>query len=524
MDSAALCVEIRSTHSVKSQHGRIADPFVPRSPALPTRGVASCLDQTVMTVDEASDWLEKELENAPKTLTGDLYHYTSSEAAILGILANRTIRLSPFQGTNDLWESRPLLPNLEGQSSVGELSMDETDKIWDDIDRFIRGYSKVACFTQDWELPETVINSDAMRGWSHLSMWAHYGERHAGVCLRFNKARLLSAFDAARGDAVHQFSGEVHYRAAELGVGPYGISIEQAEEFGVDAVALRYAYVHRDRVFFRKHADWAPESEFRLVRTDLSLDPFYLDISGALTGVVLGDGFPMNRLPALHSMLDGFGDIELSQIRFHNRVMNNFPLELPVKRESIEGAAPTVSSTITPRREGILRTRLELLNQSEREAAAARAAASSTAALLAQVWASELTARREVFDNWPDVTIRTSPSVHAIPAERRCKRPGVESDVCLDQGCMFIVEHQPQYSYTFVAAVALQMVVGGAVRLYACITIEEWLPQGNDRRELWRVEREVASADATQEAGRLMVELIEEIPNSRRQFDQLRGR
>ncbi|MGL5824523.1 MAG: DUF2971 domain-containing protein [Nocardioides sp.] len=330
----------------------------------------------MMLHDDTDDWIEQELAAAPKTLTSDLYHYTSSESAILGILANRTIRLSPLQGTNDLWESRPLAPSLQCKDRA-TLSMDESTKIWEDIDRSIRGYSKVACFTQDWDLPEALMNSDALRGWAHLSMWAHYGARHTGVCLRFDRDRLLAAFAEARGDAVHQFSGPVKYRAAERGVGPYSISVEQAEEFGVDAVALHYASVHRDRVFFRKHADWSAESEFRLVRTDLSMDPFYLNFSDALTGIVLGDAFPMDRLPALLSMLGVLGDVSLSKIHFHNRVLHNFPIGPPAAGPVVLSPsglptaatpAPMISSTIKPRRSGKLAERLTALELVEQAA------------------------------------------------------------------------------------------------------------------------------------------------------------
>ena len=171
---------------------------------------------------------------ATKVLTSSLYHYTSSDAAILGILANRSIRMSPFQGTNDLWESRPLLPNLEGNLSHGESTHGDVFSIlWEDIIRYIRGYSKVACFTQDWALPDSVMQPDTLRGWAHLSLWAHYGAGHTGVCLRFDRDRLVAAFEAARENAIHQFHGPVRYRRAEYGVGPHGIAnLEQAEEFG----------------------------------------------------------------------------------------------------------------------------------------------------------------------------------------------------------------------------------------------------------------------------------------------------
>lgn len=347
--------------------------------------------------DEVDEFVEREFVAAPKSLTSSLYHYTSSDAAILGILANRSIRMSPFQGTNDLWESRPLYPSLEGELSCHESAGGDLFSVWEDVDRYIRGYSKVACFTQDWELPDSVMQPDALRGWAHLSLWAHYGAGHTGVCLRFDRDRLVAAFEDAKGDAVHQFHGPVQYRRAEFGVGPYGISLEQAEEFGIDAVAIRYAQVHRDRVFFRKHADWASESEFRLVRTDLSTEPHYFDITHALTGVVLGDAFPSERIPALLKMLEGFDDVELLQAKFHARIFQVFPRDTRVQSEVGREVMPTATSTISPRRSGDLAQRLSSLEDMERIADVDRETAKEAAAPVLQMWCEGVAEQPELY-------------------------------------------------------------------------------------------------------------------------------
>lgn len=475
--------------------------------------------------NEVDDWFEQELAEAPRTLTANLYHYTSVDTAIGYILASRTLRLSPFQGTNDLWESRPLWPNLEGASSVENQQPESTVGMWEDIDRFIRGYSKVACFTQDWALPSSVLNPDSLRGWSHLAMWAHYGAHHTGVCLRFEKDLLLAAFDGAGADATHQFSGPVNYRAAESGSGPHGISIEQVEEFGIDAVALRYASIHRNRVFFRKHVDWAAESEFRLVRTDLSHDPFYLDISRALTGVVLGDAFPMDRLPELRSTLGGFDGVALYKMTFHNRSIHLFPVDDTTGRATPEETADPDSPVARPRRNGDLTARRDALDQVESEAAEARALAMSVAEPIIQGWRNRLVDRQALFDSWPHVIVTVYPSGTAIPAGRRARRPGVPTTDAVDyeSGLMVVGENQPQYSWTFVAAVAIQVLSTGALRFHAVITLEEWRPSGNETYEEWRYERDVNRAEAVEEAARVMDELAGVLPSAQARFDQLRG-
>lgn len=459
-------------------------------------------------------YFEDELRDAPKTQTEDLYHYTSSGAAILGILATRTIRLSPFRGTNDLWESKPLYPSLQG---AVDFSPEVTMELWEEIDRYIRMYSKVACFTNDWDLPEAVLDRDALRGWSHLSLWAHYGQRHAGVCLRFDRKRLLSAFEAAKRSAVHQFSGDVRYRAVSLGSGPEGIDLDQVKEFGADAVALRYSDTHQKELFFSKHIDWANESEFRLVRTDLSLSPFYLDISDALNGVFLGDEFPADRVPALRAILEPMGSIPTFQLRFHNRRLACYPFELAGSTTADVAAEPV--SRFGARREGTLDARLEELRAAEGEADESLVAARESAQPVASVLADGIDSVAAAVVDWPATTVQIHSNITAVPEGQRRRAPGTAGEaVAYETGLMVVAEHQPQYSFTFVAAVALQ-VLSDRVRMHATTSVETWLEQGNLQEELWREVEETDVPNAPAAASLLLDRLRQALPSSRRAFD-----
>lgn len=490
---------------------RIAGRELPRSFGTTSSAVIS---------DHMSDALvERELASVQGKLTPRLYHYTSSEAAILGILANRTIRLAPFRGTNDLWESRPLRPNLVGDLDESALSHVDTFSIWEDLDRYIRGYSKVACFTQDWELPDTVIARDAYRGWGHLSLWAHYGASHAGVCLEFNRERLIAALEAAGGNAIHQFYGPVRYRRAEFGAGPHGISIAQAAEFGIDAVALRYARVHHERIFFRKHADWASESEFRLVRTDLSTEPYYLDITDSLTGIVLGDAFPRDRIPGLLTMLAQFGDVSVEQARYHGRTLQLVPM-VAGEGDSTQAAIPAITATIPPRRSGDLAERLGSLEDAER---VDRAAASKAAAPVLQEWGERLE-RSGLFANWPNVAILSHPQSRAIPQDERGGRPGVPGEVvAYEAGLMVVGEHQPQYSFTWLMAIAVQVMPSGKARLHACIRTERWRSEGNLTEEHYRDRHDTTLDELVEASRQVLARLLEAVPDARARFDEMRG-
>lgn len=264
---------------------------------------------------DVEDYLEQEILRAPKSVTNHVFHYTSANAAIVGILRSGEFRMSPFEGTNDLWESRPLYPSLEVHADYRAL--EPNIELWQTIDTNLRRHAKVGCFTQDWELPAQVLDRDALRGWTHLALWAHYGERHSGVCLRFDRETLVDALAKAASGGQH-WAGEVRYTRTSLGP-VHPIDLGQVNEFGADAATRAFAIRNRDMVFFRKHADWASESEYRLVLLGDSVTPAYLDIREALTGVFLGEAFPDHRIAEIHDGLEPYPHVEIFRLRYDNR-------------------------------------------------------------------------------------------------------------------------------------------------------------------------------------------------------------
>lgn len=257
---------------------------------------------------------------APR-LTNDLYHYTGADAAIYNILDQGVLRLSPYEFTNDPQESRPRLPTLSGSPRTSE--GDEAGVIWNQADMWLRRYVKVACFTQDFELvpPNYALDEDALRGWAHPALWAHYGARQGGVCLRFDREKLVEQFHAQMCSRGQCFHGAVEYPAQRFPAPPGGLDVDQVREFGTDAVVSFYIERHHRELFFTKHHDWANEHEFRLILNEPSLLPAYLNIEGCLTGVVLGDTFPASMLDTVHRLLGRIPEVELIQLHYHNGKM-----------------------------------------------------------------------------------------------------------------------------------------------------------------------------------------------------------
>src|SRR5450759_3642880 len=144
----------------------------------------------------------------PLVPTDDLYHYTSAEIALDNILAQSQLRLGLVEWMNDPREARPRYPNLQRPDGVPD---DGVEDLWEEADRLMRRAAKVACFTLDYELPESALDQNALRGYAHPALWAHYGGAHTGACLRFSRRALAERIEAVLGPRGQLFHGSVEY-------------------------------------------------------------------------------------------------------------------------------------------------------------------------------------------------------------------------------------------------------------------------------------------------------------------------
>ncbi|WP_181924116.1 DUF2971 domain-containing protein [Streptomyces inhibens] len=461
---------------------------------------------------------EYEVSTAPRTITGHLFHYTNTTAALSHILTEGRLRLSPYKSTNDLWESQPHYPMLSSHHDQKDL--DAGFPLWDEIDRQLRLHTKVGCLTRDVALPPSAFNPDALRGWPHLSLWTHYGAGHMGVCLRFDRDKLVKSFLEHAGPAASAFHGPVQYMSSQDSPATRGIDIGQVSEFGADAVALAYAEANKESLFFRKHIDWDSEAEYRLILLNQSTDYDYVDIRAALTGVVLGSAFPQDHVQDLLKALEPYPDVTVEYLQFLNRRLHRFPFEgfVPQPRPASTQVWPP------PRREGSLAERLLALRDADAEAEARRVAAASLARVPAAVLEEGVEGLVSRLNSWPETEVRSYPHSTAVPGSMRARRPGVPGEVIhYESGFMCVVETLPQQSHTFVAAVAIQVLDDERLRLHGVVSTEHTLSDGHKNEEVWRSQRETSAVNAEAEAAVLMGDLTRAVQDARAAFDHARG-
>lgn len=179
--------------------------------------------------------------------TQKLYHYTSVCAA-MKIIVSKTLIFGKPQQMNDINEVyRGIFYSQE----------DDYDKIKREFNRYRQ---------------LSLTNDNAPRaGYDIPSMWGHYAERGNGVCLVFDKQKLLSCLTE--------------------NMWPESIRYDQNYDSSImvpKGNIARYFKNHKDEIFFTKTGDWAYEQEFRVVARleEHAKEPLKLDFKDSLMAVI----------------------------------------------------------------------------------------------------------------------------------------------------------------------------------------------------------------------------------------------
>ena len=184
-----------------------------------------------------------------------LYHYTSFDSCIKILLSN-TLLLGKLCDLNDINELyRPLFSKaLEG-----------TD--FDYVRKELGKYQQLS-LTQDDKSIDRL-------GFDIPAMWGHYADKGRGVCLVFNKAKLLKAkpsfvLQTASVDYDKTYTPDIHYSINENGTLVPFTEQEIAE------------------LFFKKTNDWSYEQEYRIIaKNDINDLRLLYEIGDSLEGIIL---------------------------------------------------------------------------------------------------------------------------------------------------------------------------------------------------------------------------------------------
>ena len=119
-----------------------------------------------------------------------LYHYTSLNRAFEHILHEGKLLLASLKLTNDPRESKDwnwTFRNISHEIDIAIPSVEELVTVSSEINLKIKRDCKLCCFSID----DKTKNLYSGRGWGHPRMWAQYADKHKGVCLVFDKDKLI---------------------------------------------------------------------------------------------------------------------------------------------------------------------------------------------------------------------------------------------------------------------------------------------------------------------------------------------
>ena len=178
-----------------------------------------------------------------------LYQYTKFDSAIRIILSEQ-LKFGRLGDMNDVNEA------------YKHISFDHRGNIkTEDVQKELKLYRQISL----------TMDSSTYQGFDISAMWGHYAEKGKGVCLVFDKRKLLKYISP------EMYSRKVNYKRKFKG------NVRIDSENIAKSLERR-----RKEFFFTKSSDWKYEQEFRVItKVKNCSDDLYLDFKDSLIAIIL---------------------------------------------------------------------------------------------------------------------------------------------------------------------------------------------------------------------------------------------
>lgn len=214
-------------------------------------------------------------------------HFTSIETALLKILPNNRLMLSKICNVNDPYEN--IMTWIDSMGYGHEIKYDAPAKL-EQIRILVGNHIKMLSTCEFMESNSSDRDLENYY-YGNSAMWAHYGNKHTGICLIFNKEKLGRIINnIPHKDKVLERG--VKYTSWRS-IGNPGVTIEHhfLDECCEDLDKLFNAINCNsllENYFFSKSLCWEHEKEYRWLIFTESPSDIFIDYGDALHGVVLG--------------------------------------------------------------------------------------------------------------------------------------------------------------------------------------------------------------------------------------------
>ena len=216
--------------------------------------------------------------------TERLYHYTSFDNA-MAIIATGKLWFSQLCNLNDINEAyRPEYIGIDKTASISDF-----DKGFSTLDKGV-----ITKAIQKFQQISLSMDSDDNYGFAISPMWGHYAQKGTGICIVFDKNKLIRKLNP-------DDYGIVQYKKERDG--SIIIPLENTED------CTGYINSHKREIFFTKTSDWSYEQEFRIVKMSKRKTNRYLDIKDAIIAVIIntnreGENILSAKCSSLKALLD----------------------------------------------------------------------------------------------------------------------------------------------------------------------------------------------------------------------------
>ena len=239
--------------------------------------------------DDYVNMPEDEFDKIGDYIPKEVCHYTKMSTTLTKILPNKEILLGNLHETNDPLETRDRINhwiakfNPERPSEPVGLIQDVVEKRIKDIG--IKVFSTCCHNDPSGTYPRSMPYK---YGTSRFSMWAHYSERHKGVCMIFDGKALDKNIRDEVGNNDRVQHGLIKYS--------HEASIRPLQGENIEEIWHNYK-----PNFLCKSPDWQSEHEFRwLARIDKEY--LFVPIENAIKAIIVGMDFDRKCLPLLQAL------------------------------------------------------------------------------------------------------------------------------------------------------------------------------------------------------------------------------
>lgn len=221
--------------------------------------------------------------------TNSLFHYTKLSTFLEYILPHLAIKFNSIQKTNDPFEnslsisticsppkvSGTDIPGLNQQMEYLLASANSTNILQD---------FKVLCFSQSFKTKDFVTY-----GYNMPRMWTQYGNNHKGICIEFDKRKLIRKIQDSFKPV---YFDKVTYRN-DSNLIDYDNKKTYSDEY-IKELLIK----HRKELFFTKHRDWSGEREYRILY--IGQNEYVVFLRNCIKAIYLGLRFNNKYFPLIN--------------------------------------------------------------------------------------------------------------------------------------------------------------------------------------------------------------------------------